>query len=468
MGQHEKSDDEKHDGVAAPDPAIRPDGSDPRSSGVMMDSVMALLRSPRFWLLPIAAVVGVMSLLAVSYLGAIVNPQRNLHDFHIALVNEDTGAVTGSAQQPTRQVFGKQVVDGMLEGVKGTGIVLDPVDRSTAYDRLNSAQAFAMVIIPPQFSQHLIDVAGSSVALTKPAAPTIEVYSDRRSGAFASAVTNQFADRLRTQVNEKVGGQLTDQVRTRLEQNKVAFTGAIQVALAAPVVFEVQEASPLPDGAAGGLSAFYFTLLLILAGFTGAMVVHSMVDSASGFTPYEAGPIYRQRFRHPISRFGTVVTKWWIMFLVAIIQSSLYLLIAWAVGMYMPNAFELWMFSVLAITAVGITAVAVVGVFGPPGLIVNLIFFVILGLPSSGGALPLEASPRIFGVLAHVLPMHQVYLGVRSITYFDGSFTAGLGSAILMCVIGLVLGLVLGLVTKVYDARGLRREHVTASAPNAA
>ena len=41
-------------------------------------AIQELLRSPRFWVVPIVAVVVLMGLLAASYVGAIVNPNKYL------------------------------------------------------------------------------------------------------------------------------------------------------------------------------------------------------------------------------------------------------------------------------------------------------------------------------------------------------------------------------------------------------
>lgn len=88
----------------------------------------------------------------------------------------------------------------------------------------------------------------------------------------------------------------------------------------------------------------------------------------------------------------------------------------------------------------------------------NLFIFVILGLPSNGATIPLEAAPSLFGWLAKFEPMHQVFLGARALLYFDGRADAGLSHAVTMTAIGLVIGLLIGgIVTRVYDLRGLRR-----------
>ena len=97
------------------------------------------------------------------------------------------------------------------------------------------------------------------------------------------------------------------------------------------------------------------------------------------------GPLFLLRKRLAVSRWGTLAAKWAIMLIIAAVQAGLFLAVCGLVGTSLPNAFVLWAFSVLAIFAVGVSAGAVMAVFGNPGLLINLVFFVILGLPSSGG-----------------------------------------------------------------------------------
>ena len=84
--------------------------------------------------------------------------------------------------------------------------------------------------------------------------------------------------------------------------------------------------------------------------------------------------------------------------------------------------------------------------------------FIVLGLPSSGGTIPIEAIPKSVAWLADFEPMHQVYLGIRAILYFNADGSAGLNRAIWMTLLGLVIGLVLGgVVTRYYDRKELHR-----------
>uniref|UniRef100_UPI003D90DB29 YhgE/Pip domain-containing protein n=1 Tax=Gordonia sp. B7-2 TaxID=3420932 RepID=UPI003D90DB29 len=453
MGKHEEEPDAT---VIVPDRGEH-EAAEPEAEAGR--TIADVLGSPRFWLLPVVLVVVLFCLMAALYMAAVVNPEKHLHDYPIALVNEDTGGkVDNGDGTSTEQNFGDQVADGVISSAAENGIVISRVDRATAFNDLGTGKVYGVVVIDTGFTNKAIALGQATVLTNKPATPSIGVYINRGSGAFASSVTTTFADRMRTEVNAQFGSQLTDTVRAQLIKLDEPFTGAAQVALAAPVDVTVIEPTPLPAGAGNGLSAFYFALLLILAGFTGAMMVSILVDGMLGQTPIEFGPLYQLRSRLSISRWGTVAAKWTIMLLVSLVQAALFIAVCAAVGTSLPNAFALWAYSVLAIFAVGVTATSMMAVFGNPGLIFNLIFFVVFGLPSSGGTLPLEASPRIFEWIAAVEPMHVIYLGVRSILYFDSDLSAGLARSVIQCLGGLLLGALLGWAgTKYYDRKNWHR-----------
>ncbi len=426
--------------------------SDARNDEQAREAIGDVIGHPRFWIAPVAVVIALMSLMAAVYMGAVVNTRANLHDFHVALVNEDAGG-RATPDQPEMNV-GKQIVAQLVPTTAKQGIVLQPMGRAEAMRKLYTGKVYGVIAIDPNFTNLMLGLGRSAVLPNQPIRPTINVMIHRGSGTFASSITTIMAEEMNVQVNKQAGAQLVDTVRKQVGSG-FTLTGATKLALSAPIDVAVSEPQPLPDGAANGLSAFYFTLLLILAGFTGAMIVSIIVDGQLGQMPIEFGPLFLLRKRLPVSRWGTLAAKWAIMVIVAAVQAGLYLLVCTWVGTALPNSFILWAYSTLVITAVGVTAGSMMAAFGNPGLLANLIFFVILGLPSSGGTVPLEASPRIFSWIAAVEPMHLVYYGVRSILYFDADPASGLMRSVVMTVAGLVFGLLLGvLATKYYDGKG--------------
>ena len=103
----------------------------------------------------------------------------------------------------------------------------------------------------------------------------------------------------------------------------------------------------------------------------------------------------------------------------------------------------------------------VIAATGTAGLLINLIVFVVLGIPTSGGATPPEMLPGFFRVIGEVEPMHQVFVGLRSIMFFSSDPQAGLGHALIVLALWAVFGLLGGLiVTTVYDRIGMHRQHV--------
>lgn len=412
------------------------------------------LHSPLFWLAPIAAVAAVMSLLAGLYLGGILDPRGSLHDFPIAVVNQDEGDITPGTD--VRQNIGDQIVDGLVAGIPSDKVDLQQVGIGAAQSMLDSAQVYGAIVIPSDFTKRLMILAQAGVVPGDVERPVITVYTNPRAGTFGVGIVEAITDPAMTQVNDKIGRQVTEQVEAAVAGTPIA--GAARLTLATPVDVQTTPFKPLPDNTGNGLSAFYFALLVILAGFTGAMIVNTLVDGMLGFAPTEFGPRYVHNPAMEISRLRTLAVKWAVMAVLAPLVAGLYLWISHLLSMPLPNALGLWMYSTFAILAVGVTALSVLATFGTVGLIVNLIVFVILGLPSAGGTVPIEATPPFFGWLAGFEPMHQVYLGVRSLLYFGSGGTAELTHAVTMTAIGLGIGLALGLtVTILYDRKGFHR-----------
>ena len=175
--------------------------------------------------------------------------------------------------------------------------------------------------------------------------------------------------------------------------------------------------------------------------------------------PTEFGPFFIFNPAARITRTHTLFVKWAIMCMVGVVCSALYVWISMLVGMPIDKPLALFLFGAFAIAVVGITSASILAAFGTSGIIIGLVLFIVLGVPSSGGTVPLEAQPKIFHWLANFVPLHQVFLGVRAILYFRADYDSGLLHAFWMTVFGLVVGVVLGLgATRLYESVGMSRD----------
>jgi YhgE/Pip-like protein len=402
------------------------------------------IKTVRFWVAPIAVTLALMSALAALYLGGILNPATNLRHFPIAVVNEDAGPA------------GKQIVDGLVAGLDKNKFDIRVVSHDEAKRLLDTARVYAEAVIPPTFSSNLREYGASAAAPGHVERPSITISTNPRAGTLGSNIAGQTLTQAMAVANSKVGQRLTADVAA--ETGGTPLAGASALGLANPIDVKSMVYNPLPNGTGNGLSAFYYALLLLLAGFTGSIVVSTLVDSMLGYVPAEWGPVYRFAEQINISRLGTLSVKWGMMAVLALLTSAVYMAIAHGLGMPIPLGWQLWLYGVFAIIAVGVTSSSLIAVLGSMGLLFSMLIFVILGLPSAGATVPLEAVPPLFRWLAEFEPMHQVFLGVRSLLYLNGQAEAGLSQSLMMTSVGLVIGLLVGgIITHMYDRSGFHR-----------
>ncbi len=406
----------------------------------------------REWLAPITLVTVLAALLGTMYLGYTADPEKHLHDFPIALVNQDVGDTIAGA--PTN--LGDQIDAALRANIPADKIDLRPVGMNEAQRQLRNGEVYGALVIPGDFTKRVAILGAAAVVPGEVEQPIISVLTNPRAGTLAAQIMQTVADQAMTQVNATVGTQLTDQVRAALGDTPIS--GAAQRQLATPIDIVVTAHHPLPDGTGQGLAAFFYTLVLLIVGFSGAMMINSLVDASLGFVPAEYGPWHKNTARAPISRWHTLLIKWGIAAISAPLASAVFLGVGALLDMSLERPLLLFLYGTLAITAIAVTGLSVMAAFGTAGLMINLVVFVVLGIPSSSGTIPLEATPRWIADMAAVEPMHQIYLAVRAILFFDGHTEAGLGRGLAMTLAGLAVGVFLGAVaTHIYDRRGLYR-----------
>ncbi|MFD6455157.1 DUF3533 domain-containing protein [Nocardia sp. NPDC055165] len=414
----------------------------------------------REWLAPITLVTILAALLGTMYLGYTADPEKHLHDFPIALVNQDVGDTVGG--KPAN--IGAQITSALSENIPADKIDLRPLGINEAQQQLQNGEVYGAIVIPGDFTKRVAILGAASIVPGQVEQPIISVLTNPRAGTLAAQIMNTVADQAMTQVNSTVGTQLAEQVRTAA--GATPLSGAAQLQLAEPIDVVVTAYHPLPEGTGQGLAAFFYTLVLLIVGFSGAMMINSLVDASLGYVPAEYGPWHKATTPAPISRWRTLLIKWGIAAISAPLASGVFLGVGTLLNMAIERPLMLFLYGTLAIAAIAVTALSVMAAFGTAGLMINLIVFVVLGIPSSSGTIPLEATPRWIADMATFEPMHQIYLAVRAILFFDGHLEAGMAQGLWMTCAGLAIGLIVGAVaTNTYDLRGMLRlgiEHAPA------
>ncbi|NUK07095.1 DUF3533 domain-containing protein [Streptomyces lunaelactis] len=422
-----------------------------------------VLRTPKIWVLPTVIVGVVALLLSLVYLGGILTPRDDLQRMPIGLVNADRGAVvTGQ-----RVNLGAQITQSInTSSDPKDQVAWRVLDPAAARDGLASGKLYGVLEVPQDFSASVAALEASGQRA--PDRPTMTMLTNPGAGSLASSLATSIAQQAAHSASTQLGRSLTD----RLQAQGGEVTNAERLLLADPITVEVTVGHPIGARSGLGLTAFYYTLLLVLVGFLGGNVISNSVDVGLGYAASEIGPLRRQLPTVPISRTQTLMVTCAMSVALSVLTSTLILLASVAIlGMDATHIPLLWVFSVGASATVGVGVQAINAAFGGIGQLVSMFVFIALSLPSSGATVPLEALPDFYRVLSYFEPMRQLTDGVRSILYFDARGDAGLTRGWTMMAIGMAAGLLFGFaMTTYYDRKGLHRivpEHAEQPTPAA-
>ncbi|XIE78323.1 YhgE/Pip domain-containing protein [Streptomyces sp. SBR177] len=393
----------------------------------------ALVRNPKLWLVPTVLSALVSTVIALLYMGGILSPSDDLHRLPIAVVDEDRGPL------------GKEITGSLARAGRPGSIDWRIVGRAEAEDQLASGKVYGALFVPPGFSAD----AQALTTRRATARPTLTVLTNPGVGSLGSSMA--------AQINQGVAQRASATIGQRLAAS--APDPTTKLLLADPVEVTTRVGHPIGRHSGLGLTAFYYTLLLVLGGFIGGNLINTGVDTALGYADSEIGPWHTRHRTVPIDRTQTLLLKMVMTAGIALLTTSLLMIATIGVlGMDAGHLPLLWVFSYCATVAVGLGVQAINAAFGGIGQVVSMFVFIALALPSSGATIPLQATPSFYRFLAVFEPMRQLTDGVRAILYFDARADAGLARAWAMIAIGVLGALLFGFaMTHYYDRRGLAR-----------
>jgi YhgE/Pip-like protein len=445
------------------------------------------------------------------YMGGLADPTAHLKDFPVAVVNQDAGArVPGRNGSAEEQNLGRQIVDGFVEeAAEGEELDLRVLSWEQAQEQLGTGQVYAAVVVPESFSADAAGLVTGALTQEDTARPAVTVYTDPQAGALATrlatgaiepglaragvalgeqltAAARDAEDRARAQVEQQLAADQAEQSRRMqqaadragpaaafarqlagrqqdtpaqlAEQLAPRVSAASAVLLADPLRVTTTAHQELEEGTALGMGAFYYAILLLVLGLTGSIGVNVLVDGRLGIAPLEIGARFRQEAPTTPSRPVTFLLKWGLFVAAAAPAAGVVMWVAHAAGVPLPHGQVLFLTSWLAMAAVSAAVFALLTVFGSAGMLLAMLYLVLMGLPSAGAVVPLEALPGFFRAIAPAEPLHHVAMAVRSVLYFDARPDAGLRTGAVALAGILVASVLTALVVgAVYDRRSGRR-----------
>ncbi|MGW2048956.1 DUF3533 domain-containing protein [Streptomyces sp. NPDC001858] len=418
-------------------------------------TAVRLLRKPKLWLPPAVLLTLALTLITLLFNGSIANPTGDLRDAPIGLVSLDQGAAKGQA--PPMNI-GDKIVKGIAARPQKPHKQVEWKTYSSleaAKKAMGRNELYSAIVLPQDYSAKMLSLMGAH-----PEKPEVTILTNHGSGAMAASIGEKIA----TNAVQAASSGAAQGALQQSQQAGAEVPAANQALLKDPITITATQGTPMGERTGMGMTAFFYAILLMLSGFLGANLLHASLDGGLGFTPSEFGPKRHVVAPQRINRRQTLLAKCLIMVGMApVLSATILAMSTWALHLDLPNSLLLWLFSSAAIAAVGIGALAMLAVLGGPGVLIGVIFFIAASIPTSGGAIPLNAMPPFWRFLAMFEPQRAFTDGIRAIIYFDGEMAAGLDRAWTTIGIGTLIALIVGFgLTWLYDHKGWHRIHPSA------
>lgn len=377
---------------------------------------------------PILLSFALMYALGLLYIASSLNPSANLRHFPVAIVNQDNGSA------------GRFITDDLAKNMDKNQFDVRVLTADQARHQLDTAAVYAQVSIPADFSRRLFALPAAMLQTEPPAKPVITISTSPHAGSVAGAIADEALRKALAAANSRAGKMLSTQLAQQQYQGK-PLPGAEALALGSPIDIET---SPDASGSDAGTGAFSLSLLLVIGGVSAAILVGRTQTSLLNYLSAGFKPLSWRITWIQASRRQSLLVGWSLTVLLAPPTAMVCLGIALLLGVSLPYPVATWVFAALVVSVVGVLSTSLISGLGKWGALISGIVFIFLGLPATGAAMPLEASPRLLGWIAGFEPMRQAFMGIRSLLSVDGRADAALTQSLVTCLLSLCAGALLG------------------------
>ena len=246
------------------------------------------------WILPLLIPAVMIALVTAIYIGSVVDPVDHTSGLPVLVVNQDVGAATPSGHVD----LGQSVVKALRTSPGVTKrLHVQSATLAQAKADMDRGAAYATVVIPSTFSASAILNAGypAPAGTSPPGIPQVQLLENSRLGSLGVSLAAGILTPAIHDISTSLGTQLKAKSTAAVTANPV-----LSAHLANPITLTTTTYRPLPDHSALGLSAFYVSLIAILAGFLAGTVINSSLDSALGYATTDMGPRWKMRMPIPI------------------------------------------------------------------------------------------------------------------------------------------------------------------------
>ena len=342
------------------------------------------------------------------YLPVFSGANQNLTDVPLIIVNEDSGHM------------GDAILLNLIEKLNGNFFNWEVTNnKQNALDDLKNDKAFGALIIPANYSKDLSLVHEKLLSGSgNGKAATIEILLNEGVGQSAYMIASNTLQRVASATSESISKNF----KNELNEKGITLSPDNALLLNTPVNFTVKDVLGLPVNLNKGMTPFVMTLIASISGLMGANMIHAYLLRGNGILKKKGSSLSESKVLTSELIFGAILA----FCISVILQLSVF---GFFGSSHATSIWIIFLFTFFCCMTMYFLFKSLALLFGSWGMLI--MFPVnIMGIFSSGGAIPLSTLPIVHRIFSSILPTRYIVDGMRSLLYYNGRMQAGLGTAL--------------------------------------
>lgn len=357
---------------------------------------------------PILLISILMLIMVCVYLPVFSGANQNLTDVPLIIVNEDKGNVGGA------------ILLNLIENQNGNSFKWT-VDNSKkkALNDLKNNKAYGALIIPANYSKSLSRVRDKLLTGTHNGKPAkLEILLNEGVGQSASMIASNTLQTVALSTTKGISSKL----KKDLDRKGITLSPQDASLLDNPVHITSKNVLGLPVNLNKGMTPFVMALIVSITGIMGTNMIHGYLMRSNGTLKKNGTALTESEVLKSEMVFGVILS----LCVSLVLQLSIFGLFESA---HASSIWAIFLFTFFCCITMLLLFKTVAVFFGGWGMLV-MFPLNIMGIFSSGGAIPLSTLPIVHRIFSFILPTRYIVDGIRALIYYGGRLQAGLGDAL--------------------------------------
>jgi uncharacterized phage infection (PIP) family protein YhgE len=369
---------------------------------------------------PVWTVALLMLCMISIYLPVFGGTNTRLTNFPLIIVDEDEGLGNNTRKEVVGNLIRKQNGHTFSWKIVAT--------REEAINEIKSNQAYGALIIPAAYSQEIVELRDALIAgKTHGKAATLEILINEGGGQSTTMIATNALQKLATSASTNISNNLKEE----LLKKSIQLSPNTASLLDKPIRYTLTNALGLPENINKGMTPFMMILITSISGLMGVQMINGYLTKISESL---------RRKDHSVSDTNVLRTEMLLgVILSTLVAVVLQLAVFWVFGSsHSTSIWFIFLFTLFCCVTMHFQFKMIRLFLGRWGLL--LMFPLnILGIFSSGGAVPIATLPVVHRFFSSILPTRYMVDGLRAMLYYNGRLNAGLGMALLIILLYFVI-----------------------------